>query len=71
MITKESRFEKVREGVEDTFVEAPANLSECSCASEHRLHVALSETRARPVVFAPDYTGLKDAYCETFGRRCR
>ncbi len=55
---------------EENFVEAPANLSECRCGDEHRLHVALSETRARPVVYAPEHIGIKGARCATFGR-CR
>jgi len=55
---------------EEHFVEAYANLEECRCVDEHRLHVALAETRARPVIFAPDYIGIKGARCATFGR-CR
>ncbi len=53
------------------YVEAPANLSGCICIEEHRLHMALSETRARPVVYTPDHKGISDAYCSTFGRRCK
>jgi hypothetical protein len=66
MMTKEetNRF------AEEHFVEAYANLAECNCAEEHRLHVALSETRARPIVYAPEHIGIKGARCATFGR-CR
>ncbi len=56
--------------MEKSYVEAPSNLSECSCSDEHRLHMALSETRARPIVYTPDHKGISDAYCATFGRRC-
>lgn len=55
---------------EEHFVEAYANLKECNCAEEHRLHVALSETRARPIVYAPEHIGIKGARCATFDR-CR
>ncbi len=55
---------------EGDYVEAPANLRQCTCGEEHRLHMALSETRARPVVFTPDHAGVKNARCATFGR-CR
>jgi hypothetical protein len=51
-------------------VEAYANLPGCACGEGHRLHVALSETRARPVVYAPDHVGIEKAYCATFNRRC-
>jgi len=56
---------------EEHFVDSYANLSECRCQDQHRLHVALSEGRARPIVFAPDHKGIHDAYCATFGRRCK
>ena len=62
-----SEFEK---DMEMSYTEAPANLSGCVCHEEHRLHMALAETRARPVVFAPERRGIEDAYCATFGRRC-
>jgi hypothetical protein len=62
---------RVRGYAEEHFVEAPANVKECACADEHRLHVALSETRARPVVYSPDHIGIKDAYCAVFNRRCK
>lgn len=60
-----------RDYAEEHFVNAPANLNECMCAEEHRLHVALSETRARPVVYSPDHIGIKNAYCAVFNRRCQ
>lgn len=53
---------------EDSYREAPANLGECMCGAEHRLHVALAEQRTRPGVFAPDFSGVKNARCATFGR---
>jgi hypothetical protein len=56
------------EFAEKHFVEAVANLEQCKCMDEHRLHVALSETRARPGVYAPDHIGIKGARCATFGR---
>ncbi|MEW6349823.1 MAG: hypothetical protein AB1646_12225 [Thermodesulfobacteriota bacterium] len=56
--------------MEKNYVEAPANLSGCECSDEHRLHMALSETRARPIVFTPEHKGIGEAYCATFGRRC-
>lgn len=55
---------------EEDYVEAPANLRQCTCGEEHRLHIALSETRARPAVYTPDHAGIKNARCATFGR-CR
>ena len=61
----------VEQLAEDHYVEAPANLSGCQCENEHRLHVALSEQRGRPVLFAPDHKGVKTAYCATHGRRCK
>jgi hypothetical protein len=60
----------VTEREEDRYVEAPANLRQCTCGEEHRLHIALSETRARPAVYTPDHAGIKNARCATFGR-CR
>lgn len=66
--------EKIGSGAEEFgergYVEAVANLPECACAEEHRLHIALVETRARPVVFTPDHVGIENARCATFGR-CR
>jgi hypothetical protein len=61
----------VEQLAEDHYVEAPANLPGCQCADEHRLHVALSEQRGRPAIFSPDHKALKNAYCETYGRRCK
>ncbi len=58
----------VKKVAEAHYMEAPAKLSECSCASEHNLHVALSEQRGSPKIFAPTHIGLKNSYCETFGR---
>jgi hypothetical protein len=66
---EEERMSFNSEGSEEqNYVEAPANLLQCTCGEEHRLHVALSETRARPVVFTPDHVGIKNARCATFGR---
>ncbi|MBI5570095.1 MAG: hypothetical protein HY914_09130 [Desulfomonile tiedjei] len=70
METKERTSVKVQELAEANFVEAPANLGECRCGAEHRLHVALSEQRGRPVLFSPDHKGIANARCATFGR-CR
>lgn len=70
MSTRETADLDVRELAEDHFVEAYANLSDCTCMDEHRLHVALSEQRGTPKIFAPDHIGVGNAYCETFGRRC-
>ena len=67
----EGRGDDVRRLAEENYVEAPANLSDCMCADEHRLHVALSEQRGTPKIFSPGHRGLGNAYCETFGRRCR
>jgi hypothetical protein len=53
---------------ETSYVEASANLDECVCGNERRLHVALSEQSTRPGVFAPDFGGVKNARCATFGR---
>ena len=60
----------VQKLAQDHFIEAYVNLPGCACGEGHRLHVALSETRARPVVYAPDHVGIKKAYCATHGRRC-
>jgi hypothetical protein len=60
----------VIKSAEEMFVDAYANLSDCTCAEGLHLHMALSETRARPLVYAPDHIGIKNAYCATFGRRC-
>jgi len=60
----------VRQSAEQHFEEAPANLNECICSAEHNLQVALSEQRGTPSLFAPAHRGLKNSYCETFGR-CR
>jgi|GEM_PF-872667 len=70
MSTKETASLNVNRLAEEHFVEAYANLDECTCADEHRLHVALSEQRGTPKIFAPDHIGLENAYCETYGRRC-
>ena len=70
MDTKERTYSNVQEMAEANFVEAVANLSECTCGEEHRLHVALSEQRGRPVLFSPDHKGIDNARCATFGR-CR
>lgn len=63
-------YPDVVERAEENFVEAPANLNECACRNEHRLHVALSEQRGNPIIFSPDHAPLKGAYCATHGR-CR
>jgi hypothetical protein len=63
------RFDVKRRQEED-YIEAPANLNQCVCEEEHRLHIALSETRARPAVYTPGHAGIKNARCATFGR-CR
>lgn len=55
---------------EESYVEASASLGDCVCGNERRLHVALSEQRTRPGVFAPEFGGVKKARCATFGR-CR
>ncbi len=68
MDTRERIDFKVGDLAEANFVEAPANLGECVCTEEHRLHVALSEQRGRPVLFSPDHKGIKNARCATFGR---
>jgi hypothetical protein len=60
----------VQKLAQEHFVEAYANIPGCACGEGHRLHVALSETRARPVVYAPDHVGIDKAYCATHGRRC-
>ncbi len=60
----------VQKLAQEHFVEAYGNLPGCACGEGHRLHVALSETRARPVVYAPDHVGIEKAYCATFNRRC-
>jgi len=60
----------VQKLAQEHFVEAYANIPGCACGEGHRLHVALSETRARPVVYAPDHRGIDKAYCATHGRRC-
>jgi hypothetical protein len=60
----------IKERQDEDYVEAPANLTQCVCGEEHRLHIALSETRARPSVYTPDHAGIKNARCATFGR-CR
>jgi hypothetical protein len=70
MDTRERTDSRVQELAEENFVEAPANLGECMCGEEHRLHVALSEQRGRPVLFSPDHKGIDNARCATFGR-CR
>ncbi len=66
----EREFPEVAERAEDNFVEAYANLNECSCRDEHRLHVALSEQRGNPKIFSPDHRPIKGAYCATHDR-CR
>ncbi|MEW6113349.1 MAG: hypothetical protein AB1664_14555 [Thermodesulfobacteriota bacterium] len=63
--TTRSDIVKLAEG---NFVEAYANLGECVCTDEHRLHVALAETRATAKVFAPEHIGIPGARCATFGR---
>ncbi|HTY25830.1 MAG TPA: hypothetical protein VMC85_22065 [Desulfomonilaceae bacterium] len=70
MNPEEKRNLDVRRLAEENFVEAPANLSDCTCAEEHHLHVALSEQRGRPQIFSPDHVGMNKAYCATHGRRC-
>jgi len=70
MNTRDTEGLNVRELAEEHFEEAFANLGECTCADEHRLHVALSEQRGTSKIFAPDHKGLGKAYCDTFGRRC-
>jgi hypothetical protein len=68
MKTKKAKDMDARSFGEETYVEAPANLDECMCDSERRLRVALAQERTRPGVFAPDYAGVKNARCATFGR---
>ncbi len=69
---EEDRPEKnVKKLAEDHYVEAYANLDECACKDEHRLHVALAENRARPIVYTPEHIGIKGAGCATWGRRCK
>jgi hypothetical protein len=70
MFEREKMELSVEELAEKNFVEAYANLSECKCTDEHRLHVALSEQRGNPKLFAPEHKGIGQAYCGTFGRRC-
>ncbi len=53
MFEKDRPDKNVKKLAEDNYVEAYANLNECACSEEHRLHVALAETRARPIVFTP------------------
>ena len=71
MNAEEKASLNVKELAERHYVEAYANSGDCACPDEHRLHVALAETRARPIVFTPEHVGMKNAYCETFGRRCK
>lgn len=66
----EFKDDKTRELGERNYVEAVANLGECICDEEHKLHIALAEQRTRPSVFFPDFNGVKNARCATFGR-CR
>ncbi len=70
MNIEEKKDIDVKQIQEEDYVEAYANLPGCACGEGRRLHIALSETRARPVVFAPDHKGIENAYCATFGRRC-
>lgn len=70
MSQREKQAKNVREFAENNFVEAYANLRECRCTDEHRLHVALSEQRGNPKLFSPDHKGIGKAYCDTFDRRC-
>jgi hypothetical protein len=56
---------------EDHYVEAVANLEDCACKDEQRLHIALSEQRYRPEIFMPDHRPIKGAMCATSGRRCK
>ena len=70
MDTRNKMGSGAKEIGEQGYIEAVANLPECTCAEEHRLHIALAETRARLVIYAPDYVGVENARCATFGR-CR
>jgi len=67
-ISESKKSSSVSESAEENYVEAYANLRECSCSDEHRLHVALSEQRSRPDIFAPDHKPLKGAYCAVHDR---
>ncbi len=67
MKTRESN-DVARAFGEETYVEAAANLGECMCDDERRLRVALAQERTRPAIFSPDYNGVKNARCATFGR---
>lgn len=53
---------------EKSYVEAAAKLGGCVCDEEYRLHIALAEQRTRPSVFSPDFSGVQNARCATFGR---
>jgi len=71
MDEKEMSSSDVVKLAEDHYVEAVANLKECACRDEQRLHIALSEQRYRPEIFMPDHRPIKGAQCATSGRRCK
>jgi hypothetical protein len=71
MIGKEEKGINVQQSAEKNFVDAYANLEECTCSDEHRLQVALSEQRGTPLLFTPEHKGIKQAYCSVHGRRCK
>jgi hypothetical protein len=71
MIRQQGQGVNVEESAEQNFVDAYANLSECACTEEHRLHVALSEQRGTPMLFTPEHKGISRAYCSVHGRRCK
>jgi hypothetical protein len=66
----ESDQTKLKDTSEENFVDAYANLGECTCNDEHRLHIALSQQRANPEIFAPEHRPIKGAYCAVHDR-CR
>ena len=70
MKTTESGEMNARSFGEEVYVEAVSNLDGCKCDDEYRLRVALAQERSRPTIFTPDYSGVKNARCATFGR-CR
>lgn len=70
MFGEEKTRTSVRDFAEESFVEANTRQSECFCAEEHALHVALSQQRGSAENFRPGYSGAKNAYCATYNRRC-